>query len=245
MFVVTLPLILIFTSSHVAYAKCEEDTCIDVSTNQESNEVVITVKKGKPGGTQTTKPSTTSAKTSSTPALRKPWIPWLPKPISTAKPKPRNTTDNQSRIRKPRVRTVSSSQISDQVRSLLPKSSIITQPLANILVQQPVNFMTNSPQSFTTVLIVLNVPITIHLTPTFKWEFGDGATKITKLAGAPYPLNLIENTYQSAGSKTVTLTTVWSGYWRAGSMSAPINGVVTQRVEKRIEVYPAKIAYQP
>lgn len=245
MFIVALTLILLFTSSFAAHAKCEEDTCIDVSTNQDSNEVVITVKKGKPGGTQTTKPSTTSVKTSSNPALRKPWIPWLPKPISTEKPKPRNTIQNQSRVRKPRVRTVSSSQISDQVRSLLPKSSIITQPLGNILVQQPVNFMTNTPQNFMTVLIVLNVPITIHLTPTFNWEFGDGATKLTKLSGAPYPLNLIENTYKTAGTKTVVLTTVWSGYWRAGSMTAPINGVITQRIEKQIKIYPASIAYQP
>lgn len=221
-----------------AIAKCEGDTCIDVSTNQDSNEVVVTVKKGKPGSSKSSKPkspNTTVAKP------RKPWIPWLPKPASVPAARPKPSLKPQT---KPRVRFIAGSQISNQVRKLLPTGSIITQPLGDPLLQEPVNFITNSPMHFTTVIIVLDIPITIHLTPTFTWNFGDGNTYTTKLPGAPYPLSIVENTYRTPGAKQVTLTTVWSGYWRAGAITAPINGAITQRVQKEIYVRPAGINYR-
>lgn len=232
-----LTLILVFTlTSSAAHANCDGDTCIDVTTDQASNEVVITVKKGRPGSSVTSKPKSTN-----TPALKKPWIPWLPKPKVNTTPRPVAHT----KPRKPRVKTMAASQISNQVKRLLPSGSIITQPLGNPLVQQPVNFMTNTPTQFNTVIIVLEVPITIHLTPSFKWDFGDGNSLTTKLPGAPYPLNLIENTYRSAGEKTVSLTTTWSGYWRAGTITAPIKGVIVQQKQVDILVRPAGTTYRP
>ncbi len=197
---ITLLAILIAISSITnANSACEGETCIDVKADQESNEVVITVKKGKAGRESSTSPK---PKPTPKPRVKQPWIPWLPKPVLTNKavalgPKPSP---------KPRVKRISGSQISDQVKSLIPRGEIITQPLDNILVNQSVNFMTNTPMHFTTVLVVLGTPITIHLTPEFSWQFGDGNSYGTRLAGAPYPLMLIENTYKSSGQKRVELT---------------------------------------
>ena len=160
----------------ISHAECQENTCIDVSADQEGKEVVITVKKGKAGST-----STTSPRTRSTSIARKPWIPWLPKPAVTrvSTPRPRVTS-------KPRVRTISSSQISDQVRSLLPTGTIITQPLKDPLIHEPVNFMTTVPTNFSTVIVVLRIPITIHLTALYVWDFGDGNSLVTKFPGATF-----------------------------------------------------------
>jgi len=130
------------------------------------------------------------------------------------------------------------------VKSLIPRGEIITQPLENILVNQSVNFLTNTPLHFTTVLVVLGTPITIHLTPEFLWEFGDGNSYRTRLAGAPYPAMLIENTYKSSGQKKVELTTTWSGLWRAGSLSAPVDGVIVQKVRRDLEIRPARGIYR-
>jgi hypothetical protein len=47
---------IIFSSMNAAYGACEGETCIDVKANQESNEVVITVKKGKAGREVSTAP---------------------------------------------------------------------------------------------------------------------------------------------------------------------------------------------
>lgn len=231
--ILILVLALLATGITDAHAQCENDTCIDVSADEKGNEVVITVKKGKPGSSKTSAP-----KPRATSTARKLWIPWLPKPVATAKPRPRPASSAR-----PRVKTISSSQITDQVRSLMPTGSIITQPLGDPLVREPVNFMTNTPSHFTTVIVVLTIPITIHLTPLFIWDFGDGNSFVTKLQGAPYPLTLVQNSYQSAGEKEVTLTIKWSGFWRAGAMSAPINGAITQRVSKEIAIRPARTTY--
>lgn len=224
-----------------ASEQCDGDTCIDVSADEQSNQVVITVKKGKAGSTQNQPGS--NLKPTATAKTRKLWIPWLPKPARTnlvAKPRPRPAITV-----KPRVKKISGSQISNRVKRLLPSGSIITQPLGNPLVQEPVNFMTDTPQFFTTVLVVLQVPITIYLTPVFTWEFGDGNSQVTKLSGAPYPVSIIQNTYKNAGKVQVTLTTKWTGFWQAGALRAPINGGITQKTYKELLIRPAGVNYQP
>jgi hypothetical protein len=217
----------------ISEAECRGSTCIDVSADQEGKEVVITVKKGKAGSTSTSPPR---ARTTS--STRKPWIPWLPKPAVTraAAPRPKVTS-------KPRIRTISGSQISDQVRSLLPTGTIITQPLKDPLIHEPVNFMTTVPTNFSTVIVVLRIPIAIHLTALYVWDFGDGNTLVTKFPGAPYPAMLNQHTYRSAGEKRASLTVRWSGFWSAGAMSAPINGSITQRIEKELTIRPARTTF--
>ena len=220
-------------STPTSEAECRENTCIDVSADQEGKEVVITVKKGKAGSS-----STSSPRARATSTTRRPWIPWLPKPAVTraAAPRPKVTS-------KPRIRTISGSQISDQVRSLLPTGTIITQPLKDPLIHEPVNFMTTVPTHFSTVIVVLRIPITIHLTALYLWDFGDGNTLVTKFPGSPYPAMLNQHTYRLAGEKKASLTVRWSGFWSAGAMSAPINGSITQRLEKEITVRPARTTF--
>ena len=220
-------------STPTSEAECRENTCIDVSADEEGKEVVITVKKGNAGSSRTSSPRARATSTA-----RRPWIPWLPKPALTraAAPRPKVTS-------KPRIRTISGSQISDQVRSLLPTGTIITQPLKDPLIHEPVNFLTTVPTHFSTVIVVLRIPITIHLTALYLWDFGDGNTLVTKFPGAPYPAMLNQHTYRSAGEKKASLTVRWSGFWSAGAMSAPINGSITQRLEKEITVRPARTTF--
>ena len=232
-----LALILIFalitTPIPRVYAECSGDTCINVEADQDGNQVVITVKKGAEGSSRTSSPRPRSTST-----LRKPWIPWLPRPTVTRVATPRPATTS-----KPRVRTISSSQISDQVKSLLPTGAIITQPLSEPLVHQPVNFLTTVPTHFSTVILVLRIPITIHLTAMYIWDFGDGASLVTKLPGAPYPAMINHHTYTSIGEKEVNLKVRWSGVWSAGAISGPINGSITQTISKELDLRPAKALY--
>jgi len=225
----TILIALVILATPASYAECRGDTCIDVSTDQEGNQVVVTVKKGSPGSSSTSSPRARSSNT-----IRRPWIPWLPRPAVTRPAQPRPRTSS-----KPRVRTISGNQISDQVRSVLPTGTIITQPLQNILVNEPVNFMTNVPTQFTTVIVVLRIPITIHLTALYFWDFGDGKSLVTKLPGAPYPAMLIPHTYEVTGERDVTLVVRWSGFWSAGAISAPINGTITQQIQRKISIIPA------
>ena len=224
---------LIATPLPHGYAECSGDTCINVEADQAGNQVVITVKKGTKGSSTTASPRPRITST-----VRKPWIPWLPRPNVTRAATPRPATTS-----KPRVRMISSSQITDQVKSLLPTGSIITQPLSEPLVNQPVNFLTTVPTHFSTVIVVLRIPITIHLTALYIWDFGDGKTLVTKLQGAPYPAMINHHTYTSIGEKKVNLSVSWSGVWSAGAISGPINGSITQRLDKEIEILPAKTLF--
>ena len=222
----TAALLLVLVTATTSHVECSGDTCIDVSTDQAGNQVVITVKKGSPGSS-----STSSARTR-TSTVKKPWIPWLPKPIATRAPQPRPKVTS-----KPRVRTISGNQISDQVKSVLPTGSIITQPLQNILIHEPVNFMTTVPTQFSTVIVALRIPITIYLTALYMWDFGDDHTLITKFPGAPYPAMLNQHSYSATREQQVRLTVRWSGFWSAGTISAPIIGTITQELTKEITVF--------
>ena len=219
--------------------ECDGDTCIDVSADDD-NHIVIKVKKGKPGSATTTTPSPRSTATAT---AKQPWIPWLPKPAATTSPRPKSTKISKPRVRKPRVSKISSSQLADQVKRMLPGGLILTQPMSTALLREPVNFFTTVPASFQTVIVVLEVPILITLKALYKWEFGDGNSQTTVHPGAPYPASLIKNKYQEPGDYEVDLQVTWSGTWRAGALSGPIKGSINQNFERTISIYKADTTF--
>ena len=232
----TLIVALIFPIGAMA-EECDGDTCIEVSADDD-NHLVIRVKKGKPGSTTTSSPSPNP--TSST-YRKHPWIPWLPRPVAT--PRPKSTKIAKPRVRKPRVKKISATQLADQVKRMLPSGVILSQPTSAALLREPVNFMTTVPASFQTVIVVLEVPILITLKATYKWEFGDGKSQISHHPGAPYPASLITNRYQEAGEYQVELKVTWSGTWRAGTISGPIKGSITQAFERDLSIHGADTTF--
>jgi hypothetical protein len=232
----TLVVALIFPNLGFA-EECDGDTCIEVSADDD-NHLVISVKKGKPGSTKTSSPSPNP--TSST-YRKQPWIPWLPKPVAT--PRPKSTKIAKPRVRRPKVQKISATQLADQVRRMLPSGLIITQPTSAALLREPVNFMTTVPASFQTVIVVLEVPILITLKATYKWDFGDGNSQISQHPGAPYPASMITNKYQQAGEYQIELKVTWSGSWRAGTISGPIKGSITQAFERDLSIHGADTTF--
>lgn len=127
----------------------------------------------------------------------------------------------------------------DQVRSLIPRGFISTQPRENYLVHQPISFRTNIPPHFVASLVVLRIPIQIELEATYVWNFGDGRSLVTRDPGKPYPMATISHTYAQTGRFTTLLEVRWSGIWRAAGISAPINGTIIQSYTRDIYVQPA------
>ena len=213
-------------------AECKGSTCIDVTTDGRQ-EILITVRKKSPGTSATTNPSIRPSPFSKPrTVVKRPWIPWLPKPVvkRSATPRPRKSST---------VTRISGSAVMDQVRSLIPRGVITTQPNSNYLVHQPVTFRTNLPPRFVANVVVLRIPIEIELEATFIWNFGDGHTLVTKEPGAPYPLSTIRNTYSNSGRYTAQLEVRWSGAWRASGISAPITGSIIQSYTRDIYAQPA------
>lgn len=219
--------------------ECDGDTCIEVSADDE-NHLVIKVKKGKPGSSATKAPSPGPTQS----AIRKqPWIPWLPKPVVRTTPRPKSTAISKPRVRKPKVKKISATELAEQVKRMLPSGVILTQPASAALTREPVNFITSVPSSFQTVIVVLEVPILITLKALYKWDFGDGNSEITHHPGSPYPAALITHNYRAEGIYEVGLRVTWSGTWRAGTLSGAIKGSITQNFEREISIHNADTAF--
>lgn len=228
-----------------SFAKqCQGDTCIKVTTDDKS--VVITVQKGKPGAKSATeskpkvastpkpkpKPKPSKPATKAPPKKSVPKI--APKPTKTKAPK--KTAPNKPKTTKPKTTKVKGTSLTDQVRKLLPGGAIQLQPITGILRGEPVNFMTSVPNRFQTTIVVLDVPIQLDLRANYLWDFGDGVFLPTVDRGAPYPIGLIRHSYRELGEKTVRLKVTWSGVWRAGTVSGPIQGVIHQFFQREFEV---------
>lgn len=99
--------------------------------------------------------------------------------------------------------------------------------------------MTTVPSKFQTVIVVLEIPILITLNARYLWDFGDGKSEVSSLPGAPYPASIITHTYREAGEFNVSLKVTWSGTWRAGALSGPINGVLAESFERQLLIFPA------
>lgn len=86
-----------------------------------------------------------------------------------------------------------------------------------------------TPATFDTT--ILGIPVTVRATPTrYSWSFGDDTPPlVTTEPGSPWPNPTVTHAYRTAGTRTITLTTQWSGEFRvAGSPSwQPIAGVAT------------------
>lgn len=215
--------------------QCKGDTCIGVTTDDKS--VVITVQKGKPGSSKTTKPAPKKPKTTK-PQVAKPktWIPWLPKapaPKSSVKPTPRKAN------KKPRVTKIKATSLTDQVRELLPGGIIEFQPKIGALRGEPVNFLTSVPNRFQATIVVLDIPIRIDLRANYRWQFGDGGFLETLESGAPYPVGRIRHTYKNAGTNLVSLFVIWRGRWSAGGISGPIEGEIRQNFQRELVIHAA------
>lgn len=83
-----------------------------------------------------------------------------------------------------------------------------------------------TPQTFEVTL--LGVDVTVVARPTgYSWSFGDDSPAlVTADPGAPWPDQRLTHVYRSAGQRSITLTTQWSGAFRVAGTSAwlPITG---------------------
>jgi len=226
-------LILLFSAiSAVAAPNCNTKVCVKVYTDPKTGKLIITANRN--GSSSTPKPAPTRT------WKPRPYTP-KPKPTVTVKPTPKPTTIVTKKYTpKPVVKL----SLSDQLAQLIPMKDIYHQPTANALVQVPVNFWTTTPPTFKTSVVMLGVPITVYLSPTYLWDFGDGTRLSTVSRGAAFPNQSITHIYSRAGSYMASLRITWGGSWKAsGATSAVTGGAIVQNLYTEVRVSSAPSKY--
>jgi len=220
-------LLLLSVNPAVAAPNCNTKVCVKVYTDPKTGKLIITANRN--GSSTTPKP--------------KPTRTWKPRPYTprpyTPRPKP-TTIVTKKYTPKPVIKL----SLSDQLAQLIPVKDIFHQPATSALVQVPVNFWTTTPPTFKTSVVMLGVPITVYLSPTYLWDFGDGTKLSTISRGAAFPNQSITHVYTRAGSYTASLQITWGGTWQAsGATSAVSGGAIVQNLYTQVNVVTAPSKY--
>jgi hypothetical protein len=225
-------LLLLSVNPAVAAPNCNTKVCVKVYTDPKTGKLIITANRN--GSSSTPKPAPTRT------WKPRPYNP-RPKPTVTLKPTPKPTTIVTKKYTpKPVVKL----SLSDQLAQLIPMKDIYHQPTANALVQVPVNFWTTTPPTFKTSVVMLGVPITVYLRPTYLWDFGDGTRLSTVSRGAAFPNQSITHIYSRTGSYMASLRITWGGSWKAsGATSAVTGGAIVQNLYTEVRVSSAPSKY--
>ena len=220
-------LLLLSVNPAIAAPNCKTKVCVKVYTDPKTGKLIITAKQNGSSATPKPIPTRTWKPRPYTPR------PYTPRPVATAIVPKKYTP-------KPVVKL----SLSDQLAQLIPIKEIHHQPASNALVQVPVNFWTTTPPNFKTSVVMLGVPITVYLSPTYLWNFGDGTEFSSTTRGAPFPNQSITHTYTRTGSYTASLQITWGGTWKAsGTTSEVSGGAIVQTLYTEVNVVSAPSKY--
>ncbi len=224
-----IALLLLFSANPaVAAPNCNTKVCVKVYTDPKTGKLIITANRN--GSSTTPKPIPTRT--------------WKPRPYT---PKPKPTVAVKPTVivtKKYTPKPVVKLSLSDQLAQLIPIEDIFHQPALSALVQVPVNFWTTTPPTFKTSVVMLGVPITVYLSPTYLWDFGDGTKLSTTSRGAAFPNQSITHIYTRAGSYAASLQITWGGTWQAsGATSAVSGGAIVQNLYTQVNVATAPSKY--
>jgi hypothetical protein len=225
-------LLLLSVNPAVAAPNCNTKVCVKVYTDPKTGKLIITANRNGSSTTPKPIPTRTWKPRPYTPR------PYTPRPY-TPRPKPTSIVTKKY-TPKPVVKL----SLSDQLAQLIPVKDIYHQPAASALVQVPVNFWTTTPPTFKTSVVMLGVPITVYLSPTYLWDFGDGTRLSTTSRGAQYPNQSITHIYNRAGNYFASLQITWGGTWQAaGTTSAVSGGAIVQNLSTQVTVVTAPSKY--
>ncbi len=119
--------------------------------------------------------------------------------------------------------------VADFRRLPIPAADIKVQPAdGRTLINIPTNLYAGASKVVLPTT-VLGQAVRVRATPVrFHWVYGDGSARTTDDPGAPYPELRTAHVYRDPGSRTLQLSTTYSGeYSVSGGAWLPIDGVAT------------------
>jgi hypothetical protein len=111
----------------------------------------------------------------------------------------------------------------------IPAAAVKVQPSnRRTLINIPTNLYAGA-DSVVLPTTVLGQAVRVRATPLrFHWTYGDGTSRTTDDPGAPYPELRTAHVYRQPGTRTLHLTTTYSGEYSVGGGAwQPIDGLAT------------------
>ena len=233
---------MIFMAGLALVASCAGGPSVQVYTNSTTHQLVIAANKNCPASSPT--PAPKPAPKPRPRVVYKPtpkpkpvtWIPYKPTPIVH---RPYRAPVKKKKSAVVKVATAALS-LSDQITRLLPGSTLQYQPSRDVVTGLPVYFWSNTNPLFNVATSILGVGVSVFMTPSFVWNFGDGTTESSSKDGGPYPTGTVTHIYKTSGIYTATVTISWAGSWAAaGAALLPVlGGAIVQSASASIQVAP-------
>jgi hypothetical protein len=138
-------------------------------------------------------------------------------------------------------------QLNSAFERSVPQSSITWQPRSGVLPQVPVLFDSGQPEELPPSTHGLgSASVVLAPVASWHWDFGDGGTLETQVAGSRYPDLRVAHTYRRSGTFTVTVTTIWSAtYTVNGQGPYVVDGQITQKSHRILTVGQGRAVLTP
>jgi len=216
-----------------AASDCTQKVCVEVYTDTATNQLVIKARKGSG-------PVVPKASTSPAPVKHV-----APKPVVTRKPRAYVYRPYTPRPHRTSHIVKAATSLADQLSQLIPTHNFYYQPSPSALVGIPVYFWSDTNPQFSTVVTLLGEAISVDLTPSFIFNFGDGSPDYqSDSPGAAFPTGNVTHTYHHPGDFLATLYVTWGGQWSvAGLINPVLGGAITQNYQQMIHVAAAPTKY--
>jgi PKD domain len=133
-------------------------------------------------------------------------------------------------------------RVRDAFIDLLPKPDPAYQPKGGDIVNLPAVFASGQPHAFgPRTFALLGEQVEVTAVATWSWDFGDGARLVTVSPGGGWPDASVSHVYRTAGTRTVNLTTSWTGDFTVEGLGPfPVGGdAITQAATLTVPVRPA------
>jgi len=131
----------------------------------------------------------------------------------------------------PSAAAIAASAATEFRRLPLTSGGIVIQPSRGWTLVNVETIVLTDPTPATFDTTILGIPVTVRATPTrYSWSFGDDTPPlVTTEPGSEWPNPTVTHAFRTAGTRTITLTTQWSGEFRVGGSPTwqPIAGFAT------------------
>ena len=129
----------------------------------------------------------------------------------------------------------------------MPPQRPTFQPSRGVVAQVPVVFASGQPagrQSHS--FAVLGTEVELDATPSWMWEFGDGASMATGDPGGAHPHDAVAHPYRRAGEYAVTVVTRWTAIFTVDGLGPfPVSEAVSQRDRLDLTVGEGRALLEP